>query len=298
LWGHFLETQIKLKQFEGPLDLLLYLVQKNEMTVDQIDLHEITHQYLEMIDALKDTHIDLISDFLLMAATLIKIKSDSLIPRDDENEEEEETFESIKTKEELQKRLEEYMKFKKMSEKLGNRPKLGEQVFPRPVDPPEVIRDHVLAPIELDSLINAFTDILARETRKAIRLKADKVNISDKILQFRSQLNLNEPTEFSSLLDPEKSGSDLVQEIVITFITVLELSRLGRCTIHQGDSLGPIYVELTKSLEHFDIKMMTGFDPEGGEGPHTGEEEPDEITGEGAQEGTDPKDSSSGPWLH
>jgi len=265
-----LDIRIKLKQFEGPLDLLLFLVQKNEMAIHDLNLQEITAQYLEMIEAMRDFDMDVAAEFLLMASILVKLKSDTLLPNKNENQEGIEFEEDIQTREELQKRLQEYALFKRMGEKFSMVPKLGEQVFVRPVEPPEVIREYILKTPELTSLIESYTDHLSKMSRKLVPIKSDKVTIKDKVLQLKNMLKWGEQIQFTELVSNEGDFNEIKREVIVSFITILELARLQMVTIYQNESLGPIYVKLKEDLEQLNIKDLTGFD-----------EKMDEAEGEG-----------------
>lgn len=265
-----MDIRIKLKQFEGPLDLLLFLVQKNEMAIHDLNLQEITAQYLEMIEAMRDFDMDVAAEFLLMASILVKLKSDTLLPNKNENQEGIEFEEDIQTREELQKRLQEYALFKRMGEKFSMVPKLGEQVFVRPVEPPEVIREYILKTPELTSLIESYTDHLSKMSRKLVPIKSDKVTIKDKVLQLKNMLKWGEQIQFTELVSNEGDFNEIKREVIVSFITILELARLQMVTIYQNESLGPIYVKLKEDLEQLNIKDLTGFD-----------EKMDEAEGEG-----------------
>jgi len=197
-----------------------------------------------------------------MASTLVKIKSETLLPQAREQMAEIQQDENdIHTKEELEKRLQEYLVFKKAGEKLGGMPKLWEQVFNRTVEPREVIRERILKSPEVTSLVEVYTDYLYRSSRKLVPIKSDKVTIKDKAIELQSLLRENEQIEFGSLIQARGDREEIRSEVIVSFITILERSRLGLVSIFQNESLGLIYIKVKSDISKLDIHTLTGFEP-------------------------------------
>lgn len=246
---------VKLDTFEGPLDLLLYLIRKEEMDVQNIEIAKITEQYLEFINTMRTLDVDLASEFIVMAATLIYIKSKMLLPKTQEEMSEEEGQDP---REELIRRLMEYQQFKMAAEELDKKPLLNEDLF----------KVHLFAePIEQDfnpkeglievgvyELALAFQDILIKSQKKFHVIDTEEYSIEAKILEMVSYLEqkMNEQVDFKDFF--QGSGAPSRKEIVITFLAILELTRLGYIKLFQSGFEKGIYV---KAIQEFkDIRLM------------------------------------------
>lgn len=220
------EILYKLDTFEGPLDLLLTLIQKNKVSIYDIPIVEITAQYLEAIDGIEQSQLENTSEFLVMAAQLLLIKSKMLLPKKEEDEEEEDP------REELARRLEEYQKFKEASLELrktefSTRYMVfkGEEKIKFPI--PEYSRHH-----ETSELIDAFNNILARRIRKAAPEKRafsgivgrEKVSVDDMVEKICKRLSRSKRLSFQSLFREEDSKP----EMIATFLAVLEMIKLSK----------------------------------------------------------------------
>ncbi len=245
--------KIKTDQFEGPLDLLLFLIQKNEMDVSAIALHRITDQYVQYIEMMRELNFDVASEFLVMAATLIHLKSRRLLPNDDlitaGAAEDAPTSE-----EELVRRLIEYKKFQEAGRKMLEMPMYGRDVFPRPgVLPPE--RQTVWREMDLTGLTLAFQDVLKRSRNRTKVIIRESTSIPERIAQIAKIMKVGELTEFASIMSEEPDRS----EIITTFIALLELARLKKLKIYQNETFGSIYLTLTDAVDELDATLMTGF---------------------------------------
>lgn len=221
--------KLKLDVFEGPLDLLLYLIKKNDIDICDIPIAEITEQYMEYIEMMKMLDLEIVGEFLVMAATLIQIKSRMLLPPDPEQEEEEDP------RDELVRRLEEYKIFKEIAEDLKIKEEARKDYFPRSVDEEwekEIKEDskEVYFEANLFDLINAFTKAISKvKQNNTYQVTKENFTVEDKIhevlhlLLHESQINL---TAYVG-----KSRSKL--EVVVTFMAILELIRLKEIKVMQ-----------------------------------------------------------------
>jgi segregation and condensation protein A len=229
---------VHLDAFEGPLDLLLHLIRKNELDIRDIPIAVITKQYLDYIRLMKDLNLELAGDFLLMASTLLHIKSRMLLPDEQEEGEEEE----IDPRAELVQRLLEYQQYKEAGMVIGARALLGREVFARPVSEAELSGPGVdEGPVELElfDLVEAFRGLLARipvETFHDVEA-AETFSIADSINEILSLLQEKETIQFDELV-----RDDFTRErVIVSFLALLELCRLKLIRIFQNDRYGSIW---------------------------------------------------------
>lgn len=251
--------QVKLDRFDGPLGLLLHLIQREEMNIRDLDINKITHQYLDYLQKLQDVNFDVAGEYLYLAASLLFIKSKSVA----EDEEEKIRIENpddleITTKTQLIQKLEELAKFQRMGERLMTLPRRDEDIFVRPKVDRKAIQNSILTPMELDSLTEVMVDLLKREKRKYTVVKRDRLSIKEKLIELKTNLKTGSQTTMDKLIDWEKGK----EEVVITFISLLELARLNKLDIFQNEQDSLIYVEVKDSLETFDVETADGFEPE------------------------------------
>ncbi|HEX2976290.1 MAG TPA: segregation/condensation protein A [Bacteroidales bacterium] len=230
---------VKLEAFEGPLDLLLHLIDKNKVNIYDIPIVEITEQYMECINAMGTKSLDLMSEFLVMAATLINIKSRMLLPIE-ESEEEEETD----PRQELVDRLLEYKMFKYISEELKDKELDASRVlFKQPSIPPEIAdyREEVdvgdlLSTLTLNRLNEIFNSIVKKQADKIDpirsnfgKIEREEINLSVKFVEIQEYGLLHKTFRFRSLLEAQHSK----MEVVVTFLGILELIKIGRIRVDQ-----------------------------------------------------------------
>lgn len=249
---------VALPSFEGPLDLLLHLIQQHQIDVFDIPIGFITERYVEYITLMHELNIDLASEYLVMAATLAHIKSKMLLPTPPADQDDE-SAEELDPRSELVRRLLEYQKYKHAAEALGSAPVLGRDVFVRGAPAPAVDGPAPLAQLSVFKLFDAFQKMLGRVKQTAEHhIDVDRISISERILQLTDRLKGKGPVPFETLFDEEMSRSDLV----VTFLAILEMTRLRMMLVLQEESLAPIRVELTLSDEHEDIlRDASGEDP-------------------------------------
>ena len=261
-----LDTSIKVQtdEFDGPLGLLLLLIQKEEMSIRNLNLTKITKQYLSFIDEMRELNFDVAGEYLFLASNLIFLKSKSAL-REDEglNTFEEEGISEnleIKTKAELVRRLEQLKHYQEMGEVLWALPKRGHETFVRPKIPRAKIVNSLLVPMDLEKLTDVMLDFLRKEKRKFSILKKETLSIKKKLLSLKKILVKGGSFLLTDLISEDEKTSNL--NIVITFISLLELARLKKVKLFQNESLGQIYIEVIESLENFDVESATGFENE------------------------------------
>jgi segregation and condensation protein A len=246
--------QVELPEFEGPLDLLLHLVKRHELDVFDIPISFVTEKYLEYLKLMQDLNLDVAGEYLLMAATLCHIKSRELLPTQDEDEEEGLDEDGPDPKEELIRRLLEYQKYKEAAEDLSGRPALGRQIFRRGVamemvDPME----QPLAEVSVFALIEAFSKVLQRTNVHMVHdVVIDRISISDRINSIVDMLAEKESLRFEECFSFEGGAAQVRHELVVTFLSLLEMAKLKMIRIIQRDEEGEIYLSRTEALHSVD----------------------------------------------
>jgi segregation and condensation protein A len=229
---------VRLQNFEGPLDLLLHLIKRSEVSIYDIPITLITSQYIEYIDLMQEMNLDVAGEFLVMAATLIHIKSRELLPRPDPTQEDPEED----PREALMRRLLEHQKFKAAAELLHERETLRSAQWTRPDGPIAEIAGEAPEPeieIDLFSLISAFKAVVERaKARPAIYLPSEQIPIEDRIEQLLSRLSETEALGFEDLFEDIQTRAGLV----VTFLALLEMIRLKLIRVFQSGVVGPIRV--------------------------------------------------------
>jgi segregation and condensation protein A len=253
--------KVKLDRFDGPLALLLHLIQREEMNIKDLDITEITKQYLDYLKLMKDLNFDIAGEYLYMAASLLFIKSKYCVTEEEQvsRRMSGDSELEITSKAQLIEKLEQLERYKRLGEKLWSLDKRDHEIFVKPKVNRKAIVNTILAPMDMESLTNAMIDVLRREHRKYTVVKRDRISIKEKLKTLKENLKVGEQTEFEKLLDPEKHGSD---DMVITFISLLELARLKKIQVFQNESFGNIYVDVVDSLDNFDVETANGFDNE------------------------------------
>jgi segregation and condensation protein A len=249
---------VALPTFEGPLDLLLHLIQQHELDIKDIPILFISQKYVEYIMLMQNLNIDLASEYLVMAATLAHIKSKMLLPKppvdqDDDN------VEDLDPRAELVRRLLEYQKYKNAAEQLGQAPVLGRDVFLRGAPAPMVDGPAQLAQVSVFKLFDAFHKLLSRVKQQADHLiDVDRISISERIIELTDLLRGRGRIPFLDLFDASMTRSDLI----VSFLAVLEMTRLRMMVVLQEGPLAPIEIELTLASEHDDVLSRSdGVDP-------------------------------------
>lgn len=235
------DYKVRLEIFEGPLDLLLYLIKKDEVDIHSISIERITRQYLDYINTFKLLNIDLASEFIVMAANLMYLKSRTLLPKVDQPPEED--AEEDDPRWELIRQLIEYKKFKDAAGFLSLREVEQEGRFAHQPDAPElpVEEPAPLAEVSIFDLIRAFQNVLKRfeESHDFGDIIDDRYTVADKIEMLMAQLQPGESLRFETLF----ASSTTKAEVIVTFLAVLELMKLNQFMVRQSELLGDIVIE-------------------------------------------------------
>ncbi|MBT3234491.1 MAG: segregation/condensation protein A [Bdellovibrionales bacterium] len=253
---------VKTDNFDGPLGLLLHLIRREEMSIRDLDLTQITRQYLDYLDKMRELNFDLAGDYLYLAATLVFLKSGDCLGEDDAKVGELDNPElKFTSRSQLIQRLEELQHFQRVGEKLWSLPKRGDEIFCRPrINRKEVI-DSILTPIDLEKLTEVMMDVMQREKRKFQVIPRERISIRQRIVQLGSELALGIKTDFKQLL--EKSSEQGLSNIVITFISILEMVRLKKVSIFQNRDLDSIYIEVLAPINEGDLDVVDDLMDEG-----------------------------------
>jgi segregation and condensation protein A len=229
---------VKLDNFEGPLDLLIHLIKKNEVNIYDIPIALIAQQYLEYIDVMGELDLDLAGDFLVMAATLIHIKSRMLLPRPDPTQEDPEED----PRELLVKRLLEHQKYKAAAELLHERETLREAQWMRPDERVAAIAGEEYEPeleVDLFTLLSAFRDVLERaRQRPRLALPPEQISIEERIEQLLARVSETEACGFDDLFSDLNTKSGMI----VTFLALLEMIRLKLIRVFQAGPVGAIRI--------------------------------------------------------
>jgi len=239
-----MSLSVKLEIYEGPLDLLLHLIKKHEVDIYDIPIALITDQYLEYLKLMESFNIEIAGEFLLMAATLTQIKSKMLLPVLDENEEIEEDPRMA-----IVLPLLEHMKLKDAAEVLEKREILDRDVFSRTTSLAEMgIEEEELFTVSLFDLLDSFRKIIARiEDRASLDITLEPKSIEDRIGEIVDLLKTMREAAFEKLFQKDRSRN----ELILTFLAILELARIGLLRILQNQVTGDIkvyYVEEAPKL--------------------------------------------------
>ncbi len=248
-----MELAVKLKVFEGPLDLLLHLIEKNKVDIYDIPIAQITDQYMAYIARLDMEDLDLASEFLVMAATLLDMKSRMLLPSEESEEEE-----ADDPREELTRRLLEYKMFKEIAATLQERQQDASHVFYREEDVPEEVAGY-RQPVDLDRLLDGISLIRLNEIFQMVmkkqedkidpvrskfgRIQKEPVKIEDKILDVLSMCRDRQEFSFDALF----TGRADRYEIVVAFLAVLELMKVGAVRLTQETLFGDIRIQAAET---------------------------------------------------
>ncbi len=235
---------IKVEVFEGPLDLLFHLIEKSEINIYDIPISEITNQYLEYLLLMEELDLEIASEFMLMAATLIQIKSKMLLPKPLK----EETVDDLDPREELVRKLLEYKQYKEASNILKEKMDVYEKIFYKHPDPIEMYVNDLndFQDMNIQVLFNSLKNILASqkeiEEQNNNRVKfilKDKVTIEEKLYELENLLQKNKSFYFEHLF----SGSTSKHEIIVTFLALLELMKRHLVTLEQDKNFDIILIK-------------------------------------------------------
>jgi segregation and condensation protein A len=266
---------VALDVFEGPLDLLLHLVKKHELSILDIPIAFVTEKYLEYLDAMTGLDIDVAGEYLVMAATLCHIKSRELLPSPEPLEEDAEAGENgeeveVDPRADLIKRLLEYQKYKEAADQLGQRPVVGRNVWSRGTATEDAVGDGVdpdaiapLAPFPVHKLIEAFDRVMRQaKVKVAHNVLIDRLSVSQKISELTDRLEKEGRFAFTSMFSFLKDGvertvEEIKHEAVVTFLALLEMGKLRLLRLSQLESEGEIYIE--RAVEDLRERVEAGI---------------------------------------
>jgi segregation and condensation protein A len=235
--------RVMLPSFEGPLDLLLHLIEEHELDIFDIPIAFVAAKFVEYVTLMQELNIDVASEYLVMAATLAHIKSKQLlpvVPSDQEDEAEPE----IDPRAELVRRLLEYQKYKNVAEQLAGAPVLGRDVFLRGVQGADAEGAAPIAGLSLFRLLDAFQTVLSRVKASVDhQIDLERFSITDRINELSELLKRRHRMAFVDLFEGQSSRG----ELIITFLALLEMTRLRLTRLFQEGPLAPIEVELAVS---------------------------------------------------
>ena len=232
--------QVFLEAFEGPLDLLLYLIRRQNIDILDIPIAEITKQYVQYIELMKEMQLELAGEYLLMAAMLAEIKSRMLLPRPEVVEDEEDD-----PRAELVRRLQEYERFKKAAEDISDLPRLERDVFIAGADAPERKVVEKLPDVTLKELLLAFHDVLKRaEMFSNLHMQREPLSVRQRMSEILSRIKAGQFTGFGELFDPEEGRMG----VAVTFIAILELLREAVIEVVQAEAYAPLHVRAASTV--------------------------------------------------
>ena len=236
--------QVFLEAFEGPLDLLLYLIRRQNIDVLDIPIAEITRQYVQYIDVMKELQLELAGEYLLMAAMLAEVKSRMLLPRPEKEEDDE-----ADPRAELVRRLQEYERYKKAAEDISDLPRMERDVFVATADAPERKITTKMPDVTMKELLLAFHDVLQRaEMFTSLHMQREPLSVRQRMSEILTRLKANDFTGFSNLFDPEEGRMG----VAVTFIAILELLRGSVIEVVQSEQYAPLHIRAASSVRLVD----------------------------------------------
>ena len=233
--------EVFLEAFEGPLDLLLYLIKRQNIDILEINVAQITEQYMRYVNMMSVMQFELAAEYLLMAAMLAEIKSRMLLPRSGEGEEDEED-----PRAQLIRRLQEYERFKKAAEDIDDMPRVGREIYLASAEPPDFNRVRPQPEVSMKELLLALGDVLRRaDMFESHHITREKLSTRERMSQVLGRLSADYFTPFVSLFTEEEGRLG----VVVTFLAVLELIKESLIEIVQTDTFGPIHVKARAASE-------------------------------------------------
>ena len=225
--------EVFLEAFEGPLDLLLYLIKRQNLDVLDIPIAEITRQYMSYIDLMKEMKLELAAEYLVMAAMLAEIKSRMLLPRHEETEDEDDP------RAELIRRLQEYEQYKQAAESINELPQLYRDVFPVEADSSTIPVKKVEPSVSIQDLLVALKDVIERaELYSHHQIRLEPLSVRERMTSILSVLVTDTYTDFVSLFSADEGR----RGVVVTLLAVLELIKESLIDIMQVEPFAPIHV--------------------------------------------------------
>ena len=227
--------EVFLEAFEGPLDLLLYLIRRQNLDVLNIPIAEITRQYVEYVEMMKAMNLELAADYLVMAAMLAEIKSRMLLPRSQDVEDDEGD-----PRAELVRRLQEYERFKQAAEEIDGLPRMNRETFQASAKTPDLKLVKPEPQVDMKELLTAFKEVLVRAENYAHhQIALEPLSVRERMSDVLSQIKGDKFTEFTALFSPEEGR----RGVVVTFLAILELIKESLIELIQTEAYEPIHVK-------------------------------------------------------
>ncbi len=232
--------QVFLEAFEGPLDLLLYLIRRQNIDILDIPIAEITKQYVQYIEMMNELQLELAGEYLVMAAMLAEIKSRMLLPRPGADDVEEDD-----PRAELVRRLQEYERFKKAAQDISDLPRLERDVFVANAEAPERKVVTKMPDVTLKELLLSFHDVLRRaEMFSNLHVQREPLSVRQRMSEILTRIKAGSFTGFADLFDPEEGRMG----VAVTFIAILELLRESVIDVVQSDEFAPLHIRASSSV--------------------------------------------------
>lgn len=227
--------EVFLDAFEGPLDLLIYLIKRQNLDILDIPIAHITSQYMEYVELMKEFRLELAAEYLVMAAMLAEIKSRMLLPRHEEDESDEED-----PRAELIRRLQEYERYKQAAEDLDALPRLGRDKFQAEAEMQHKALEQQLPDVDLREMLLALKDVMRRaDMFSKHHVQLEPLSVRERMSMVLGVLKSDKFTDFTDLFDVKEGRLG----VVVTFLAILELIRESMIILIQADSFGPIHVK-------------------------------------------------------
>jgi segregation and condensation protein A len=231
--------EVFLDAFEGPLDLLLYLIRRQNLDVLDVPIAEITRQYMEYVELMKEMQLELAAEYLVMAAMLAEIKSRMLLPRREDEEGEEED-----PRAELVRRLQEYERYKQAAENINELPRMNRELYSVEIQTPEVGTTKKPPEVDLKDVLFAFQEVLKRaDMYSHHHIQMEPLSVRERMSNVLSGIGIDKFTDFGELFTVEEGRSG----VVVTLLAILELLKGHLIEMVQNEPYGPIYVKAASS---------------------------------------------------
>lgn len=231
--------EVFLEAFEGPLDLLLYLIRRQNIDILEINVANITQQYMQYVTMMDSMQFELAAEYLLMAAMLAEIKSRMLLPRSADVEDDEED-----PRAQLIRRLQEYERFKQAAEDIDDMPRLGREIFEASAAPPDIKKERPEPVVEMKEILLALGEVLRRaDMYESHQVQKEKLSTRERMSQVLTMLSDNSFVPFVALFTVEEGRLG----VVVTFLAVMELIKESLVEIVQSEPFGPIHVKARSS---------------------------------------------------
>ncbi len=241
--------EIILEAFEGPLDLLLYLIRRQNLDILDIPIFTITRQYMEYIALMNELRLELAAEYLLMAVMLAEIKSRMLLPKPAVVEEEEDP------RAELVRRLQEYERYRRAAEAFDELPRVGREIFPASAGVPTLPSNEVEPHIELRELLTVFAEVVRRaELLSHHNIEREPLSVRQRMSEMLSRLEPGRPVEFRALLSAREGRA----AVVVTLLATLELLKEHVIEVVQAEPFAPIYLRATGSAREEPVTAQSG----------------------------------------